>query len=112
MAQLPLSSLRGICRLPEPSSSLEFYVGEDLGLEQWETERGKLGEREVGVKAEEEGIERGSCKGRDGTGHPATDPLLYDIIWRMLHCSEPSLVPEKAESESGEGAGTAFLFSP
>lgn len=41
--------------------------------------------------------------------HTATDPLLYDITWHMLHCWEPSPVLEKAESEGGEGAGTAFL---
>lgn len=73
---------------------MEFYVGEDLGLEQWETKREKLGERKVGVKAEKKGMERRSCEGRDGTEHTSTDPLLYDITWRMLYCLEPSLVLE------------------
>lgn len=77
-------------------------------MEQWETKRKMRRERSRG-QGVKEGIERKSCEGRDGTGHTATDPLLYDRTWHMLHCSEPSLVLEKAESEGGERAGAAFL---
>lgn len=73
---------------------------------------GKLGEREVGVKAEKEVMERRSCEGRDETEHTSTDPLLYDITWRMLHCSEPSLGLEKAERRVERAQEQPFLFLP
>jgi hypothetical protein len=92
---------------------LEFYVGEDLGLEQWETKREKLGERGEGVKAEKEGLERRSVRQRWDSAHRHRPPSLRKIPHDVSSTARslPWLL-RRQRVRVEKGQGQLFLFLP